>query len=197
MLRSYTGFVWGVVTKADDPLKMGRVKVYVPGLFEPETSQWCLPLGWPGAGRSGSGSRYPAGVGQTVALFLEQGDMHAPPAYLPGPYGYEQGKDIQPGATTAAKDTEKIATIWETSGIRVYVSEDESKHKVVIETKETNEEDRARVEVNGNDGAGKAATVTIQGRTSVTIKSDGVVDISGSRVQIQGRIVASTTQKQI
>ena len=159
---------------------------------------WCIPLGWPGAGSPDEGSRYPATVGQQVAVFLEQGDSNAPPAFLPTIYGKEKGKDTQPGATLSASDTEKVATIWETKKVRIFASKDKDIHKVVIETTETNQEDRAYIEVNATDGtSSKAATVTIQGRTSVQIKSDGVIDISGSRVQIQGRIVADTTKKQI
>ena len=43
------GMFWGSVIRNDDPEKLGRVKVFIPGLLEPQ-SPWAWPVGFPGSG---------------------------------------------------------------------------------------------------------------------------------------------------
>ena len=67
----------GVVTKNDDPEKLGRVKVRIPGLVDPE-SAWAFPMGAPGGGSKRHGFFSPPVVGAEVCVFFHGGDPDHP-----------------------------------------------------------------------------------------------------------------------
>jgi hypothetical protein len=76
------GLYAGTVVNRDDPERLGRIKVLVPGLIEPESS-WALPRG--------GGSRYRGALsvppmGCDVFVQFVNGDPNMP-TWEPGPYG--------------------------------------------------------------------------------------------------------------
>lgn len=75
----------GVVTDRKDPMKLGRVKVRVPGLLDPD-SPWCFPAGMPGAGGHQRGMKWVPPVGAEVVIFFRGGDPNQP-RYMTGHYG--------------------------------------------------------------------------------------------------------------
>jgi hypothetical protein len=81
----------GSVVDNDDPLKIGRVRVFVPGLLDPE-SAWALPMGHMYGVKCGS--FWVPEVGSNVAVFLNQGDIDHP-LYIPGNFGRpDSGSDV-------------------------------------------------------------------------------------------------------
>lgn len=87
----------GRVTRRDDPDGLGRVRVEIPGLLEPE-SDWAWPLGSPGGGTAQRGSFRPPAVDSTVGVLFNQGEIDEP-YYLTGPWGSPDGEsDIPTGA---------------------------------------------------------------------------------------------------
>jgi hypothetical protein len=104
------GVELGFVTRRDDPDGLGRVKVLIPGLFEPETPNWAEPLGAPGGGSAQRGTFDPPAVDATVAVFFHRGDPDRP-FYLVGPWGAPQGvSDAPTGAEVEGDDRGQAVT---------------------------------------------------------------------------------------
>lgn len=88
----YDALLAGRVVDNDDPENLGRVRVYVPGVLDPE-SCWAWPIG---AMRGvNNGIWWIPEVGSNVAVWLNQGDVdHV--WYQAGPYGAPGGAlDVQ------------------------------------------------------------------------------------------------------
>ena len=77
----------GEVVDVDDPLFVGRVKVFVPGVYEPD-SPWAFPMGHMLGIRDGFFC-VPS-VGANVVVFCNQGDVDHP-YFMPGPFGAPDG----------------------------------------------------------------------------------------------------------
>lgn len=201
------GFVPGIVTDIEDPSAGGRVKVRVPGLIEPETPYWVMPMTWPGGGRGDNrGSQYPPPpVGSQVAVMFEYGkylepDSHA--VYFTGFYGLDTDAGTYAGpaaigeASTIAQTRDRTV-VWEGEKLRLYFIEDAtaSEYRAVIEAKATG----SKIEINAADGEnGKSETINVEARTQLTLYSRGIVDISADgAVQIQGRTVDDVTTRSI
>lgn len=95
--KRLNGLYLGLVTRRDDPESLGRVKVLIPGLLEPE-STWAWPLGSPGGGSAQRGTFEPPAVDSSVAVMFNQGEVDEP-YYWTGPWGAPNGvSDIPTGA---------------------------------------------------------------------------------------------------
>jgi len=218
-LEFISGFVWGVVVDDKDPLGMGRVKISIPGMFEPSHPEWALPLGWPGSGLPSQGSKYSTKIGAQVAVIFENGDPDAAPGYLTAPYGASEGVPDGPGVVieaylkglsqTSVDTSDIVAAVQsgEFEGLALDSAAEEALETVVIWEDDalaffitTKETDRRLVMVdkttfsgivlNATDGAqGKSVTMEIFANTSIKIGSRGVIDIRAASVQIQGRKV--------
>jgi hypothetical protein len=73
--RVLLGEVPGVVVDNKDPLKLGRARVRVDGLLEPE-SPWAFPVGE--AGKANEGSHNPPSIGSTVVVSFLGGNPDVP-----------------------------------------------------------------------------------------------------------------------
>ncbi len=76
-------YIIGRVVENNDPEKVGRVKVLIPGLFEDAaTAPWCVPLVPRGiSSKPGSGEFSVPDVGTDLVIVLQEGDAHYP-AYV-------------------------------------------------------------------------------------------------------------------
>lgn len=204
MSEPIPGFAPALVAYNDDPTGGGRIKVTIPNLIEPETPYWVLPGGWPGAGGENNGSQYPPpAIGSHVFVIFEYGVWDAPDAhaiYLTGYYGLKSdgsGESASPSTITEASTAEKSrqrTVVYETDDLAVAVIDEDDDHRVVIEAFDNGGTSSASVgaklEVRAKDGAsGRAASITIQGRTSIEIFSQGLIDIDAGILQLQGRRV--------
>lgn len=68
------GMYVGYVTHRNDPEKLGRVRVCIPGVLEPH-SAWAWPLGTAGGGFKDRGFFAVPEEGAEVAVFFNQGDV--------------------------------------------------------------------------------------------------------------------------
>lgn len=197
------GFAPAVVTKNEDPQGTGRIKVCIPGLLEPETPYWVMPMCWPGAGGIGKGSQYPPpSPGAQVAVIFEYGiyldpDSHA--MYLTGYYGLNaNGGQAGPSyidTGNSIADRHKRVILWEGASLVAYIVEDNSEEKLVLQAKNTG----SKIEINAKDGTGgKSETIYVESRTMLSLYSKGLLDIKADGVvQIQGRRVNDQTIKDI
>lgn len=97
----------GEVTRRDDPDGLGRVKVRIAGIVEPETPNWAMPCGHPGAGSAQHGHWEPPAVGANVIVFFKLGDVDYP-RYISGPWGDPDGvSDVPENAGIDSSDGDR------------------------------------------------------------------------------------------
>ena len=210
MAEPIPGFVVGIVTSNSDPLAIGRIKVSIPILLEEGTPYWISPGNWPGAGGIGVGSQYePPPIGAQVSVIFEHGLWDIPDAhaiYLSVAPGLKSDMTSASPLTiteaTSAANARKRTVIWEKPDLAVIVIDEDSDHRVIIEAYDGGGTAAvsvgAKVEVRAKDGAsGKGASVSIQGRTSIEIYSQGLIDIEAGVLQLQGRRVLKGTGRTI
>lgn len=205
MSRSDTikGFVWGSVTKRDDPEVNSQVKVKIPGLYDVETPFWVMPMGWGGAGGERQGSQYPAPpLDAQVGVIFERGLWQGPgvrAVYFTGYYGL--GSDMQsvgPSQIRAASTAERArqrTCLWENEKFSILIIDEEDDKRILLTTKTRG----SLIEIDAKAGAdGNSEAINIEAATSVNIYSKGLLDIrSDTQVKIQGRKVSGTTKSPI
>jgi hypothetical protein len=97
----------GSVTRRDDPDNLGRVKILIPGLIEPETPDWVFPIGTEG-GSAQRGNFNPPAVGSTVCVLFKLGQIEHP-RYIHGPWGEPDGSSDTPTGAEIEGDKRQVA----------------------------------------------------------------------------------------
>jgi hypothetical protein len=191
------GYVDGVVANVNDPKKMGRAKINIPGILMP-TPYWCNPIGWPGGGGAKRGSRYLVECEQQVVVFFERGNTDAGASFLPGMSGAAGGVPAGPQWQAALGDPNTRATLWEDEELVVAVAcgheNTVGATKYIVMGHKGTRGGPGRsltgISIAVNSGPGrKSHVVSVQGRTAVVLKSDGAVKIEAPVVTINGRRV--------
>lgn len=96
----------GTVSDRDDPEKLGRVRLLVPGIFE-TPSPWAFPLGT-GGGSTARGSFFTPEKGATVAVFFALGNYERP-HFLAGHWARGEAPTYLDGMS--ATDTPNVRVI--------------------------------------------------------------------------------------
>jgi hypothetical protein len=186
--RKFVGFYAGVVVDNADPLKIGRVRIRVPGIIEP-SSNWALPLGFGGGERRGFYA--PPEEGDEVGLWFHAGDVDRP-YYVKGHWGAPQGSQQTPGPVggyagdgetqedISAEDCHKVMA-FESNRFIVIIDEREGSERLVIRDKTS--DDQILID-------GVQYGVQIKASSMLHLKADGLVKIEGATVVINGRTVA-------
>ncbi|WP_428263678.1 phage baseplate assembly protein V [Haliangium sp.] len=171
----FFGIYEGFVVDCDDPDKLGRVRVQVPGLLEP-MSGWAYPAGTVGGGAKDCGFFAVPPKGAEVYVFFVGGDLDQP-RYLAGHWGVtDAGNEVPAEAQRPSPDNRVIAT----PNFRIELDEGVGSRGLRITNKTTGD----LIELNAEDNS-----ITIQATTALTLRATGLVDISGAIVQINGRPV--------
>jgi uncharacterized protein involved in type VI secretion and phage assembly len=170
----------GVVYDNVDPLRIGRVRVTVPGMIEPYSS-WALPSGNCGSGSSERGFWCVPAIGSNVSVMFNEGDPDHP-RYFPGPWA---APDDQPESPTFAgslspKDATQVSGL-QTKRWEVVCDDRPGQEKLTIRDRQM---DQNMIEIDG-----VAQAVTISGTVAIQIKSTGVINIEALQVIINGRAV--------
>jgi hypothetical protein len=168
----YTSMHRGVVTDNADPMKIGRVKVRVPGLIEP-SSGWALPI------RQAHGYDVPD-VGAEVCVWFHQGDVDE--------VQYASGNAHAPGG--ASELHERITSKTAALAPKVKLIETDRWLIVYDDSAETPAlllQDK--VSGDGIEYDGLTRAMTIKATSALTIRSVGQVIIEGVSVSIMGRPV--------
>jgi hypothetical protein len=99
----------GECTRRDDPDGLGRIRIRIPGMVEPETPQWVEPIGGTSGGHAQRGEFDPPPVGANVAVMFVLGDPDSP-RYLVGPWGDPGGvSDVPTGGVVEGADKQRAA----------------------------------------------------------------------------------------
>jgi len=169
------GMYVGYVTARKDPEGLGRVRVCIPGVLEPQ-STWAWPLGTSGGGFKDRGFFAVPEEGAEVAVFFNQGDIDEP-YYLSAHWGKPDGEsEVPEEAQKDPPDNRVLAT----PTFRIELDESEGARKLKLTNRKTGDHLLFDAEEN---------TVTLEGTTAITIKAVGAISLEATSVTIAGRVV--------
>jgi len=169
------GMYVGYVTARKDPEGLGRVRVCIPGVLEPE-SNWAWPLGTSGGGYKDQGFFAVPEEGAEVAVFFNQGDIDEP-HYLSAHWGKPDGEsEVPEEAQKDPPDNRVLAT----PTFRIELDESEGARKLKLTNRKTGDHLLFDAEEN---------TITLEGTTAITIKAVGAISLEATSVTIAGRVV--------
>lgn len=179
--RAFVAQYHGVVTRNDDPFRIGRVKVRVPGLLEPE-SRWAFPIGTVGGGSKSMGFFSVPEVGAEVSVWCSQGDPDFV-FYASGHWGRPRGVPDSPSFLHAEDVTDADAPM-----LRGFETE---RFVLLFDNRPGKESFEVRDKTSGDGIAYDSTTRAMQlkATTAIVIDATGVVDIKGAAVTIAGRPV--------
>ena len=169
------GMYVGYVTKRNDEEQLGRVRVCIPGVLEPE-SAWAWPLGTVGGGSKDRGFFAVPEEGAEVAVFFNQGDVNAP-YYLCAHWWKPGGESEVP--EEAQKDPPDNR-VFATPTFRIELDESEGEKKLKLTNRKTGDYLVFDAEEN---------TITLEGTTAITIRAVGAISLEAAQITIGGRAV--------
>lgn len=175
----YTALYIGEVVDREDPEGLGRVRVRIPGLVDP-ASPWAFPLGTVGGGSDRRGFFSVPEKGAEVGVLFHQGDVDHP-FYLCGHWGKPNGQtEVPEPARELPKEEAPHVRAFETSRFLLVFDDRAGKEAFLVKDKKSGDE----IEF---DGA--AMGITIKATSALLLRADGIVNIEGATVQINGRLV--------
>jgi uncharacterized protein involved in type VI secretion and phage assembly len=172
------GLYVGYVTNRRDPEKLGRVRVCVPGVLEPE-SAWAWPLGTVGGGSKDAGFFAVPEEGAEVGVFFNQGNVDQP-YFVASHWGRPQGASEVPEEAQQDPPDNRVLS---TKTFRIELDETEKSRKLKLTNKKTGDHLVLDAEEN---------TVTLQATTALTLRAVGAISIEALQVTIAGRVVRPT-----
>jgi uncharacterized protein involved in type VI secretion and phage assembly len=172
------GLFMGYVTSRNDPERLGRVRVRVPGLIEPE-SAWAWPLGTVGGGSKDTGAFWVPEVGAEVGVFFNGGNVDDP-RYLAAHWGMRGGASEVP---EEAQRPTPDARVFATPTFRIELDETPGARKLRLRNRKTGDSLVFDAEAN---------TVTLEATTALTLRAVGGITLDAPQITIAGRVVRRT-----
>jgi uncharacterized protein involved in type VI secretion and phage assembly len=169
------GMYVGYVTKRDDEEQLGRVRVCIPGVVEPE-SAWAWPLGTVGGGSKDRGFFAVPEEGAEVAVFFNQGNVDTP-YYLCAHWGKPNGESEVPEEARKSPPDNRVLS---TATFRIELDESKDSRKLRLTNKKTGDHLVFDAEEN---------TVTLEATTALTLRAVGAISLEATQVTIAGRVV--------
>ena len=181
-MSEFIGTFLGEVTDNEDPKRRGRLKVRVPKVNEPE-SGWALPCGM-GGGTLGRGRHSIPKVGSMVFVRYLEGDPDKP-IWEYGPWLLESPdeEDTPDGATTDVVAGANAADVhgFESDVWRVAI--DDAAQTMTLVHKPSG---------NHVTWEGSKHELNVRLHTIFRVDCDGLVDIRGTRITLNSRVVLPT-----
>jgi hypothetical protein len=169
----YYGLFIGYIVNNQDPENLGRVRVCIPGLIpEDPGSAWAFPLGAPGAGPNRGLFSVPP-EGADVGVFFNQGNPDQP-YFLPGWHAMPNGISDAPqdakeyGIKAKTLETDRYVTTWNDSETTPFF---QVRDKLTGDSIKMDSLQR---------------TIDLEATAGVSIKSQGLVQIEGLVVTVNG-----------
>src|SRR5262245_214623 len=174
------GLYIGQVVDRADPERLGRVRVRIPGVVEP-ASAWAFPLGTVGGGSDRRGFFAVPEKNAEVGILFHQGDVEQP-YYLCGHWGRTTGgvEIPEPARGLSPADTPRVRA-FETARFLIAFDDRPGTAALRIQDKAPG---GCEVELDGT-----SMGITIKGTAAVILEADGLINIQGATVVINGRVV--------
>lgn len=195
----YGGIYHGEVVANDDPLGIGRVRVCVPGLLPDDGGGWFLPFGMPGAGTQRGMWDIPD-VGSEVDVFFLGGDPDKG-RYTGGNWrNRDDGRDVPSNVETAIQEDGVAASVqlkvWQSKSFSIVHDDRGGKERFFLKSNSRGEDinSSSALMIELDEASGVMSIVAPSG---ILIRSLGLVDISGTAIQIGGRPVLQGIPKPI
>jgi len=169
------GLYLGHVTDRRDPEKLGRVRVCIPGLVEPE-SAWAWPLGTVGGGSKDQGFFAVPELGAEVGVFFDRGDVDSP-HYVCSHWGKPTGESELPDEAQKDPPDNRVLS---TKTFRIELDETEGARKLRLTNKKTGDHIVLDPETN---------SISIEATTAITLRAVGAISLEATTVTIAGRVV--------
>lgn len=174
----------GPIVDNVDPLKLGRVKVRIPGLCEPSTA-WALPAGTQNGGTKQRGQKMTPPIGAEVAVYFKGGDPDQP-RFMGGHWGTGEMPTDAADPSIAAADVPKVHT-HEFERYKITVDERDGSNSFSIT-------DKTSGDTITHDGGSNGPGWYIKGSAAVVIECDGMVVIDAASCVINDRKVTDGSQ---
>ena len=190
----------GEVIDNIDPLRLHRVRVRIPGMFDDPGSGWVLPAGTFGGGAAHFGGSVTPPISATVYVFFLGGDVGAP-RYMGGHWGAPGGVPEAPGPVggyarvlptgepgtpeeLSPEDAAKIHVIFESAEWIVYVDDRPDPFRAFhIHAKKSGD---------GITIGGGGNNVEIRATALLSVRADGTGNIQAGTLVLNERAVAVT-----
>jgi hypothetical protein len=169
----------GSVANRDDPEGLGRVRVRIPGLIEPE-SAWAWPLGTVGGGGDGCGFFAVPPVGANVVVWFLGGEVDAP-TYAPGPWSRPDGQSEVPAEGQAGPDVRVMST----PTFAIVLDERPGAAALRLVNRRTG--DKVELDAVTN-------SVTVQATTELKLQAVGTITMQALAITLNGRPVAPSPE---
>ena len=158
-----------------DPKGRHRIRANIPGLTK--LSAWALPL-TNGGGSAQRGSHIVPAKGAAIFVWFVGGDPDRP-VYASGWWGQPEAGSEVPGDARDADHPEDVQVL-ELSKLRITIDERAGKEQCFIEDKVSGD----HIQFDQVDQA-----MRIKATSQLVIECDGEIQIIGTRIVINGRIV--------
>lgn len=203
--NQYTGLYEGVVTDNVDPLKLGRVRIRIPGILDDPDSDWAFPMGMPGGGVSQRGFFDVPAIGSEVYVMFLGGDPDKP-RFWTGHWGVrnDTGSEVPTQARDALDENPADADaikVYETNSYVLVFDEREGQERFFVKRKRdiegVDDEDliggnALMIELDATNG-----TCAISAPGGIFLRSLGLIDLDATVIQIAGRKVTNGIRDQI
>jgi hypothetical protein len=169
----------GSVTDRDDPEGLGRVRVRIPGLVEPE-SAWAWPLGTVGGGGDGCGFFAIPPVGANVVVWFAGGDVDVP-LYAAAAWPSPDGRSEVPPEGQAGPDVRVMST----PTFAIVLDERPGSEALRLVNRRTG--DKVELDAVRN-------SVTVQATTELKLQAVGAITLQALAITLNGRPVAPSPE---
>jgi hypothetical protein len=169
------GMFVGYVVNREDPKRLGRVQVCIPGFIEPH-SAWSWPLGTCGGGSKNRGFFAVPELNAEVCIFFNQGKISAP-YYITTNWGMPDGQSEVPEEAQKSPPNNRVIA---TETFRIEMDESENDHKLRLLNKRT--QDQIILDADQN-------SIVIKGTTAIVIQAVGAITLDAAQISIKGRAV--------
>jgi len=185
--REY-GFHWGIVTTNVDPEKLGRVKIYVPGITNVDTA-WAFPCGTPGTGYKQLGGYSIPRIGATVIVGFIQGDLDEP-FYFSGPCPTKEdgtsGIPRRP-AMESPEEAPNVRVLAQTENFEVYIRDTNEMKELCMRGLD---DDASFMTIDLNDGS-----IHLSAKRYFAIEAPMVSIRASGQLQLNDRVVGAIGSK--
>jgi hypothetical protein len=173
----------GIVTANDDPEKLGRVKLRIEGVIEPE-SDWAFPTATIGGGGPQRGGVFVPDVGSSVDVMFVMGDVQRP-KWQASHWGErpDTGSEMPVDVRDAGSDAHLVQAV-QLGSFRFCV--DERPDRLVFRIEGRDGEDvgvSAEIDL-------KSKQIILNATVGILLKTAGLIHLDALMVRLKNRIVA-------